>query len=456
MLKRRLRLSIFLTCIIASLLVFSLSSRSASISSQGPTALVINMKGGIGPAVQDFVHRGIATASRHNAKVIILRIDTPGGLSTSMRGIIQDILSSPIPVISFVAPSGARAASAGTYILYASHIAAMAPGTNLGAATPVNIGTPSQPDAKEKSKPVKEDASKRKALNDARAYIRSLAQMRGRNVKWAELAVTKAESLSAEEALKLNVITLMAKNIPDLLQKVDGTKITLKGNVVTMQTKGLTIKVMHHGWRYKFLKAITDPSVAYILLMIGFYGLFFEFMHPGFAVPGVIGAICLLIGLYALQMLPVNYAGLALIILGLAFIVTEAFLPSFGILGIGGIISFIIGSIMLMKAEMFGYGIPVPVIITVVLFTVVFVGGIMYLALSSRKRPVVSGTSLLLGKIGVVKKDNQGQWVRVEGERWQCKSDGTIQSGDSVQVKAVDGLTLLVEKVEEKIKGENK
>jgi len=357
-------------CIVIGLL--SLTWAIAQKPSKPPktaakTAALLEITGAIGPAVQDFIHRGLGRAVKQGDQVVILRIDTPGGLSKSMRGIIKDILSSPIPVIAYVAPSGARAASAGTYILYASHIAAMAPGTNLGAATPVSIVSPGT--GKDKKKAKAKSASMLKAINDAKAYIRSLAQLRGRNVKWAEKAVSEAASLSAQEALKINVINFVAKNIPDLLRQANGKTVIVQGNQKELKTVGLSVKQIMPDWRTKFLAVITDPSVAYILLMIGFYGLFFEFANPGFVVPGVVGAICLLLALYAFQLLPINYAGLGLILLGMAFIVAEAFMPSFGALGIGGVISFVIGSIMLLKTDVTGYRLPWGLIIGVTLVT---------------------------------------------------------------------------------------
>lgn len=420
-------------------------------SAQTPSkiAVLLDIKGGIGPATQDFIGRGIKKAAALQAGAIILRIDTPGGLSKSMRYIIKDILSSPVPVISYVAPSGARAASAGTYILYASHVAAMAPGTNLGAATPVAVGTPGgkKPAEKGKKAAKKSSASEQKALNDARAYIRSLAQLRKRNVKWAEKAVTEAASLSAREALRKNVINFMAVNISAVLKKANGMKVSVRGQPMVLHTAGLAVQQITPGWRTKFLAVITDPSVAYILLMIGFYGIFFEFMNPGFIVPGVVGAIALLIALYSFALLPINYVGLALIVLGIAFIVVEAFLPSFGALGIGGVISFVIGSIMLLKTETIGYIIPMYLIIIVAVVTAAFFLLVLNMALRSRRRPVVSGREAVVGQRGKVTMGDQRMWVRIEGERWQCRSDMPLEAGQDVVVKRVDGLTLIVEPI---------
>jgi len=415
---------------------------SFAVSPPNKIAVLLEIKGAIGPAIQDFIHRGIQQAEEKNAQVVILKIDTPGGLSKSMRGIIKDILASSVPVITFVAPSGARAASAGTYILYASHIAAMAPGTNLGAATPVSIGSPGA--SKDKKAP-KKTAGQLKAINDAKAYIRALAQLRGRNVKWAERAVSHAESLSAEEALKMNVITVIAKDIPHLLQQVNGKKVLLRGQMVRLQTVGLSIQHILPDWRTRFLSVITDPSVAYILLMVGFYGLFFEFANPGFIVPGVAGAICLILALYAFQLLPINYAGLGLIILGLAFIVAEAFLPSFGALGIGGIISFVVGSIMLMKTDVAAYGLPWQLIAGVSAVTLLFFLVVLQLAFRSRQRPVVSGAEGMIGKHGVIVFRDGEVWIKVGGELWRVENPEGLQDGVGVKVVRLQGLALRVE-----------
>lgn len=423
---------------------FGYGKNSENVKTSNNTAALMDIKGAIGPAVQDFINRGLQKAAKKSDQVIILRIDTPGGLSTSMRGIIQDIISSPVPVITYVAPSGARAASAGTYILYASHVAAMAPGTNLGAATPVSITTPGSKKDKDKDKDKAKSASELKAISDAKAYIRGLAQLRNRNVKWAEKAVSEAASLSAQEALKINVINIVAKNIPDLLQQVNGMKVIVQGNEKTISTVGLTVREILPDWRSKFLAVITDPSVAYILLMIGFYGLFFEFANPGFILPGVAGAICLLLALYAFQLLPINYAGLGLILLGLAFIVAEAFMPSFGVLGIGGVISFLIGSILLMRTDEFGFGIPWSVIISVTIVTVGFFIGVLQLAFRSHGRRVVSGRERMLNQLGIIVKQNGKLWVRVEGELWKVESEHELHDAQLVEVVAVKGLVLQV------------
>lgn len=401
---------------------------------------VLNIQGAIGPAVQDYVEHGIKESEKLQAKAIVLTMDTPGGLDTSMRGIIKSILGSSIPVISFVYPGGSRAASAGTYILYASHIAAMAPGTNLGAATPISIISPEKSDEKNK----KENVAEMKAINDAKAYIRSLAQLRNRNESWAIKAVTTAQTLSADEALKLNVIDVVAPSIPDLLKTINGKTVLINHIPTTINTANAELLQINPNWRNKILNVITDPSIAYILLMIGVYGLFFEFMNPGYVAPGVIGAIALFLALYAFQLLPINYAGFLLIVLGIIFMVAEAFLASFGALGFGGIASFVIGSFLLFDTEAPGFTLPWALIAGVAITTGLFMIGLVQLLVRSRSKPVVSGTESMIGKNGIIEKDGDHFWVLVNGERWKVKSEDLLYDKQSVKIVRVEGLTLIV------------
>jgi len=408
----------------------------------------------IGPATVDYIERSLDKAAQGQAELVVIQLDTPGGLSSSMRSIIQNIANSPVPVATFVAPSGARAASAGTYILYASHIAAMAPGTNLGAATPVQIGGISLPSPSENSKktatePVPEDASKRKAINDAVAYIQGLAQLHNRNADWAEKAVREAASLSAKAALKLNVVDLMADNLPDLLQQVEGKKITLNGTDRILKTANASIVSFAPDWRSEFLSVITNPNIAYILLLIGMYGLIFEFLNPGGIVPGTLGAIALVLALYAFQLLPINYAGMALILLGVGLMIGEAFEPSFGILGIGGIVSFVFGSIILMDTEAPGFGIDLSVIITFAAISALILIAVVHLALKSYRQPIVSGIQELVGGEGIVVEDfaDKGH-VMIHGEHWQAISQVPLKKNQTVKVIGLKNLTLTVKPID--------
>jgi len=417
-----------------------------------PVAVVLRVDGAISPASADYVVRGIEQADSMHAAAVVLELDTPGGLSSSMRDIIKAILASPVPVIGYVAPSGARAASAGTYIMYASHVAAMAPATNIGAATPVSLtGSGRVPlPASSSGKPAAsgENTEMRKVTNDAVAYIRALAERRGRNADWAEKAVRDAVSVSADEALKLHVIDLMAPDIPTLLADVDGRKVGTVAGSHVLQTRGASLETITPGVRSQFLGVVANPSVAYILLLLGLGGLVMEGMHPGGVLPGVVGAICLLLALYAFQLLPVNYAGLGLILLGVILIVSEAFVPAYGVLGTGGVVSFVIGSVIFMHTGVPGYGVVVPVVVGIAIAAAAILVAIVWMALRSHKQRIVSGREEMIGAIGEVVADFEGRGtVHVHGERWQARSDVPLSRGQAVSVTAMHGLVLDVQPV---------
>ena len=457
---------------------------------QSKSVALLTIKGPIGPAVSDYVRRGLEKAREQGAVAVILQMDTPGGLDTSMREIIQDILASPLPVIGYVGPSGARAASAGTYILYASHVAAMAPATNLGAATPVQLGggspfSPPKDDdeteegdeaekkeskdsetsetdsdaedkdnettASEKDKDEPDEAKghpglPEKAINDAIAYIRSLAQMRGRNADWAVKAVSEAASLSAKDALEQNVIDLMADDPQDLLAKADGRTVEVAGSERVLEVAALAIVEIAPDWRNKLLAVITNPTVAYMLLFtIGVPALLIEF-YTGTAIAGVVGGICVILGLYGLHVLPIDYAGLGLLVLGLALLVAETLVPSFGVLGMGGLVAFVAGSIMLIDTDVPGFGIS-PYVIGAIASVG---GGLMLITVTMlmriRTRPVVSGAEEMLGGPGSVVSWSGGQGeVRTHGEIWRARAAAALEPGARVRVTSIEGLTLVVE-----------
>jgi membrane-bound serine protease (ClpP class) len=446
-------------------------------------AIVLDVQGPIGPATRDFLSRSLETAAERDAALVIIRMDTPGGLDASTRDIVKAILNSSVPVATFVAPEGARAASAGTYILYASHLAVMSPATNVGAATPVSIigGTPA-PDKKSPFEPERKaekqdgedaedakegadesaeesadesadadaetpsgDAMTQKVVNDAVAYIRGLADKRGRNADWAERAVREADSITSDNALELGVIDFIAKDVGELLEKADGMTVEVNDREVELDTSGLVIERLEPDWRNEFLAVITSPTIAYLLLLIGVYGLILEGYNPGAVLPGVVGAICLLMALYAFQMLPVNYAGLGLILLGIILIIAEVMAPSFGALGFGGVISIVIGSIILIDTDVPGFGVSRPLIGSIAAFASLGLLAIIWFAVRARHRPVVSGREELVGAAGVALENFAGEGhVFIHGERWNAIAETPVRAHQGVVVTGLDGLTLKV------------
>jgi membrane-bound serine protease (ClpP class) len=459
------------------------------------TATVLEINGAIGPATSRYVTKGLDAARANGSRIVVLQIDTPGGLDTAMRDIIRAILASPIPIVSYVGPPGARAASAGTYILYASHVAAMAPATNLGAATPVSIGggdsapspSPMPPSSPAGSPPRAtpdkhgraddgHDAApadhpgtgserqsppadwpretspsspmERKVVNDAVAYIRGLAELRGRNADWAEQAVRGAASLSANAALKENVIDVVARDVPDLLSQIDGREVRVGSNAMKLDTRDLTIENVKPDWRVELLSVITNPTVAYGLLLIGIYGLLFEGYNPGAVFPGVVGAISLLVALFAFQILSVNYAGLALVAVGVGMIVAEFFFPTFGSLGLGGLIAFVVGSLILFDSDIPGMNIGLPVIAGVATVGGLVIVAMAWLASRSLRRPVVTGVQAMIGERAEVLEAFSGNGrIRYGGEIWNARGTSALQAGQIVRITQVDGLTLWVEPV---------
>jgi membrane-bound serine protease (ClpP class) len=418
---------------------------------QREVAVVLQVQGAIGPASASYIEDGLNSAQEMGAEVIILKMDTPGGLDTSMRQIIRKILAAPVPVVTYVHPSGARAASAGTFILYASHVAAMTPGTNLGAATPVQIGAaPAAPGEEEEGAAPAQGAGERKAVNDAVAYIRSLAELRGRDADWGEEAVREAASLSADAALARGVVDIVARDMPTLLEDLDGRTVTVGGAERVLGTADIEIVDLDPDWTTRVLATITDPNVALILMMVGIYGLLFEFMNPGALVPGTIGAISLLIGLYALAALPVDFVGVALILLGIALMVAEAFAPSFGILGLGGIAAFAVGGAILIDTDVPEFQVDWAAIAALGVFSAALLVAIARLAIRSRRGRVHTGREELIGATGkVLDWENGTGHVFVHSERWNASGAASLKKGAPVVVQDVDGLRLRVSSIDD-------
>ncbi|RME66283.1 MAG: nodulation protein NfeD [Nitrospirae bacterium] len=399
--------------------------------------LVVEVEGVINPVTSEFIVKSIDEAERRDYQAVVIQLDTPGGLDTSMREIIKAINKSSVPVVVYVAPSGARAASAGVFITMAAHIAAMAPGTNIGAAHPVGLGGKMDKTMVEK------------ATNDAVAYIRSIAEARGRNQDWAEKAVRKSVSITAKEALKLNVIDILAKDIAELLEKIDGRKVVTAAGTKTLKTKEARVVRKTMGMRFRILKAISDPNVAYILMLLGFYGLFFELTNPGAVFPGVVGAICLILAFYAFQSLPVNYAGVLLILLGIVLFILEVKITSHGALTIGGIVSMLIGSLMLFESPGPFMKLSLALVVPAVIVTALFFSLTLTLAYKAWKRKPVTGTEGLIGLEGIAHTDVfKDGMVLVRGEYWQAYSDEPIKKGERVVVESVSGLRIKVKKKE--------
>lgn len=433
---------------------------AAPAGAAGRQAILLDISGAIGPAATEYLLRGQEIAAARDAAMIIIRLDTPGGLVSSMRDINRAILASPIPILVFVAPAGAQAASAGTYIVYASHLAAMAPGTNIGAATPVQMGgappggaPQEKPDDKAKPAPV--DASGRKAENDAVAYIRSLAGLQGRNADWAETAVREAASLPASQALEHGVVELIAQNVDDLLAQADGRSVNLQGKPVTLSTQGLEVVPIEPNWRARLLSVLTNPNLAYILLLLGIYGIIFEFLNPGAVLPGTLGAVALVTALLAFNMLPISMAGVGLLLLGIVLMVAEAFVTTAGLLGISGLVIFAVGSFFLFDGDVPGFTLSPVVIVVAALVSLALLAAVLASVLRARRHRVVSGDAGFIGSRGEVRKwsDKKGM-VQVQGELWQAHSDHVLQPGATIRVTQREGLMLTVVPQPDPEKGE--
>jgi len=414
-----------------------------SLTLSANTITHLKIKGAISPATSSYLSKGFVYALENNSTSILISLDTPGGLSTSMREMIQEILNSPIPIIMYVSPKGARAASAGTYMMYASHVAVMSPGTNIGAATPVSMMKP--PNVKDMN--LSKTAMQKKVINDSIAYIKSLAQLRDRNISWAINAVKEGKSLSAQDALKYGVIDMMAENEYELWGKLEGKEVKVSTKMIKISQKDATHLHYKADWKNRLLSIITNPNIAYILLMIGAYGIFFELMHPGSVYPGVIGLISGVMALYALNLLPFSYAGLLLIFIGIALMIAEVFLSGFGILGIAGVVSFALGSLLLFDADTLGIGISIPLIMAFSLSSLAFFILLLRFVLKARKSTVVSGVEEMIGmQIQVISKKGSTYKVLCHGEVWSAKSQNELLPNEISYVESISGLILALKK----------
>ncbi len=462
-----LRLQIFVLAIVAALVAaVSLQPGAHSQDAQPKrghgSVILVEIKGAIGVGTGHFIAQSLAEARRRDARLLIFQLDTPGGLVSATREIIQGILASPVPVAVYVAPSGARAASAGTYISYAAHFAAMAPGTHLGAATPVQMGTPGTPSPapspsdKEKSKSGEGSAMERKIVNDAVSYLRSLAELRGRNADWAEKAVREAATLTASEALKERVVDVVAADVGDLLVQLDGRTFRTSSGEQTLAVRNALVVPIEAGWRTRFLTTITDPNVAFILLMIGVYGIIFEFWSPGLTGPGIVGGVALIVALAALSALPVSHAGMALLALGVALMIAETVAPGFGILGLGGTIAFALGAVFLFDPEGsdIDFAIAWPVVISATLTSALLLVGLLGYLMKSRSAKVVTGSEEMIGMVGTVVSwtttpagEGEGR-VALHGETWSARASVPLAPGQSVVVIERRGLVVTVAPVD--------
>ena len=473
--------------LVTSALHHIVAAAQTTTAATAGTAAVLEINGAIGPATSHYIVHGLEAAQKSGSRLVVLEIDTPGGLDSATRDIIRAILASSVPVVGYVSPPGARAASAGTYILYACHIAAMAPATNLGAATPVPIGGEPEPGSvplpgggarpgekpdsggsgsnpgsdkgnpgtakppsgggAEEGEPAPHSAMERKVVNDAVAYIRGLAELRGRNADWAEQAVRGAASLSANAALEKKVIDLIARDVPDLLVRIDGREVQhIDNRTEKLATRDLRVVRVKPDWRTQLLAVITNPTVAYGLMIIGIWGLLLEGYNPGAVLPGVVGSICLLIALFAFQILSVNYAGLALVAVGTAMIIAEFFFPTYGSLGIGGVIAFVVGSLILFDTDVPGLGVGRPLIAAIATVGALMVAFIVYMATRAMRHPVATGAQGMIGASTEVVADFTGKGkVRYGGELWNARSDRPLRAGDAARIVKVEGLTLWVE-----------